>query len=171
MIQSSFGFQMPRFMPEHRLFANDLAGGGILDVGGYPVSMARFIAGAAAGKPFLDPVKVSGAAHLGQAGTDEWSAAVLTFENGIVAQVSCAVFVQLDNVLRIHGATGRIEVPDFWFAGGTRDQGLGKIDLIPRKGARETISVNADRPPLFLRGRRGGRGDPRRAAGIFLARA
>ena len=41
MIQSSFGFQMPRFMPEHRLFANDLAGGGILDVGGYPVSMAR----------------------------------------------------------------------------------------------------------------------------------
>ena len=41
-----------------------------------------------------------------QAGTDEWSAAVLTFENGIVAQVSCAVFVQLDNVLRIHGADG-----------------------------------------------------------------
>ena len=50
MIQSSFGFQMPKFMPEHRLFANDLAGGGILDVGGYPVSMARFIAGAAVGQ-------------------------------------------------------------------------------------------------------------------------
>ena len=46
MIQTSFGFQMPGFMPEHRLFANDLAGGGILDVGGYPVSMSRFIAGA-----------------------------------------------------------------------------------------------------------------------------
>jgi predicted dehydrogenase/aryl-alcohol dehydrogenase-like predicted oxidoreductase len=143
MIQSSFGFQMPRFMPEHRLFANDLAGGGILDVGGYPVSMARFIAGAAAGKPFLDPIKVSGAAHLGEAGTDEWSAAVLTFENGVVAQVSCAVFVQLDNMLRIHGATGRIEVPDFWFAGGTRDQGLGKIEIVPRDGKRETTSVNA----------------------------
>ena len=40
MIKSSFGFAMPRFMPEHRLYANDLAGGGILDVGGYPVSMA-----------------------------------------------------------------------------------------------------------------------------------
>ena len=46
MIKSSFGFAMPRFMPEHRLYANDLAGGGILDVGGYPVSMARLIAGA-----------------------------------------------------------------------------------------------------------------------------
>jgi len=142
MIQSSFGFQMPRFMPEHRLFANDLAGGGILDVGGYPVSMARFIAGAAAGKPFLDPVKVSGAAHLGMERTDEWSAAVLQFENGIIAQVSCAVFVQLDNVLRVHGATGRIEVPDFWFAGGNRDMGLGKIEIVRPDGSRETISVN-----------------------------
>lgn len=143
MVQSSFGFQMPRFMPEHRLFANELAGGGILDVGGYPVSMARFIAGAAAGKPFLDPVKVAGAAHLGKAGTDEWSAAVLTFENGIIAQVSCAIYCQLENVLRILGHKGRIEVPDFWFANGNRDQGLGKIDVILNDGSRETISVNA----------------------------
>ena len=141
MIQSSFGFQMGKFMPEHRLFANDLAGGGILDVGGYPVSMSRFIAGAAAGKPFLDPVKVSGTAHLGQAGTDEWSAAVLEFDNGILAQVSCAVFVQLDNVLRIHGATGRIEVPDFWFAGGNRDGGPGTIDIVRPGGAREAHGV------------------------------
>lgn len=143
MIQSSFGFQMPSFMPEHRLFANALAGGGILDVGGYPVSMARFIAGAAAGKPFLDPIKVAGAAHLGKAGTDEWSAAVLTFENGIIAQVSCAIYCQLENVLRILGHKGRIEVPDFWFANGSRDQGLGKIDVILHDGSRETISVSA----------------------------
>ncbi len=61
MIKSSFGFAMPGFMPEHRLYANDLAGGGILDVGGYPVSMARLIAGAAAGKPFVEPDKVVGA--------------------------------------------------------------------------------------------------------------
>ena len=52
MIRSSFGFAMPGFMPEHRLYANDLAGGGILDVGGYPVSMARLIAGAAVGQAF-----------------------------------------------------------------------------------------------------------------------
>jgi predicted dehydrogenase/aryl-alcohol dehydrogenase-like predicted oxidoreductase len=142
MIQSSFGFQMPKFMPEHRLFANDLAGGGILDVGCYPVSVSRFIAGVVAGKPFLDPVKVAGVAHLGQAGTDEWSAASLLFENGIIAQVSCAIYVNLDNVLRIHGSAGRIEVPDFWFAGGNRDMGLGKIDIVKPDGSRETVSVN-----------------------------
>ncbi len=145
MVKSSFGFAMPRVMPEHRLYANDLAGGGILDVGGYPVSMSRFIAGAAAGKPFLDPIKVVGAAHLGETGVDEWASAVLRFPNNIIAEVSCSISVQQENVLRIIGTTGRIEVPDFWFAGGNRDQGLGKIDLILRDGKRETISVNETR--------------------------
>lgn len=144
MIQSSFGFSMGKFQPEHRLFASKLAGGGILDVGGYPVSMSRFIAGAAMGKPFADPVKVSGTAKLNAEGTDDWAAAILTFENGIVAQVSCAVMANLDNVLRIHGSEGRIEVPDFWFAGGDRTTGLGKIDII-KGGKTETISVNETR--------------------------
>jgi predicted dehydrogenase/aryl-alcohol dehydrogenase-like predicted oxidoreductase len=141
MIQSSFGFQMPKFMPDHRLFANDLAGGGILYVGCYPVSISRFVAGAAAGKPFLDPVKVSGTAHLGKEGTDEWAAATLLFENGIVAQVSCGVMVNLDNVLRIFGSEGRIEVPDFWFAGGNRDAGPGIIHIVQPGGERETITL------------------------------
>lgn len=141
MIQSSFGFSMGKFQPQHRLFASALAGGGIMDVGCYPVSMARLLAGAATGKAFADPVKVAGAARLNDEGTDDWAAAVLTFEGGIVAQVSCAVMVNLDNVLRIHGSEGRIEVPDFWFAGGNRDQGLGKIDII-KGGKTETVSVN-----------------------------
>lgn len=144
MIQSSFGFSMGRFQPQHRLFASALAGGGILDVGGYPVSMSRFVAGQALGRPFADPVKIRGTASLNTEGTDDWAAAILTFENGIVAQVSCAVMVNLDNVLRIHGSEGRLEVPDFWFAGGDRNQGLGHIDLV-KDGKRETISVNETR--------------------------
>jgi predicted dehydrogenase len=78
MIQSSFGFSMGKFQPQHRLFASALAGGGILDVGGYPVSMARLIAGATLDKPFADPVKVSGTAKLNAEGTDDWAAAILT---------------------------------------------------------------------------------------------
>lgn len=145
MIKSSFGFAMPGFMPEHRLYANDLAGGGILDVGGYPVSMARLIAGAAAGVPFAEPDKVTGAAHLGQSGVDEWASALLHFPGGIVAEVSCSISLNQDNVLRILGTKGRIEVPDFWFAGGNRDVGLGQIDVIRSDGTRETISVNETR--------------------------
>lgn len=145
MIKSSFGFAMPGFMPQHRLYANDLAGGGILDVGGYPVSMVRLIAGAAAGKPFAEPDKVVGTAHLGQSGVDEWASALLHFPGGIVAEVSCSISLNQDNVLRILGTKGRIEVPDFWFAGGNRSVGLGQIDVIASDGSRETISVNEKR--------------------------
>lgn len=145
MIKSSFGFAMPSFMPEHRLYANELAGGGILDVGGYPVSMARLIAGAAADQPFAEPDKVVGAAHLGQSGVDEWASALLHFPGGIVAEVSCSISLDQDNVLRIFGTKGRIEVPDFWFAGGDRDVGPGRIEVIRSGAARETISVNETR--------------------------
>ncbi len=141
MIQSSFGFNMGKFQPQHRLFASELAGGGIMDVGCYPVSMARLLVGAVEGKGFADPVKVAGTARLNAEGTDDYAAALLTFENGVVAQVSCAVMANLDNVLRIHGSEGRIDVPDFWFAGGNRDQGLGKIDIV-KGGKTETVSVN-----------------------------
>ena len=44
-IEASFGFHAP-FDARSRLFANDLAGGGILDVGCYPMSAARLLAGA-----------------------------------------------------------------------------------------------------------------------------
>lgn len=139
LIRTSFGFAMPKFMPEHRLYANDLAGGGILDVGGYPVSMARLIAGAAGGKDFLDPDKVSGTAHLGKSGVDEWASAVLHFPNDIVAEVSCSISLNQDNVLRILGTKGRIEVKDFWFASGHKG-GVGEIQIITADGT-EIVKV------------------------------
>lgn len=143
IIRSSFGFNMGSFRADHRLFANETAGGGILDVGGYPVSMVRMIAGAVDGKPFAEPEKVAGAAHLGQSGVDEWASAVLKFANGIVAEVSCSIMAAQDNVLRIIGSEGRIEVKDFWFAAGHKG-GTGRIDII-RGDKVETIELSEDR--------------------------
>jgi len=138
-IEASFGFQMPRYIPDHRLFDSAFGGGGILDVGGYPASMARLVAGAAAGKPFLDPVKVMGTATLNPGGTDNVATASLQFDNGITAQISCAVMVNLANTARIYGSEGTIEVPSFWFANGDRSGGQGKIDIIRKDGSRETV--------------------------------
>jgi len=143
IIRSGFGFSMGSFRADHRLFANESAGGGILDVGGYPVSMARLIAGAVSGQPFLEPTKISGVAHLGQSGVDEWASAVLKFPNEIIAEVSCSIMANQDNVLRIIGSEGRIEVQDFWFASGHKG-GVGKIDVIKGKD-RQTIEVAEDR--------------------------
>ncbi len=143
IIRTSFGFNMGKVNPEHRLFANDMAGGGILDVGGYPVSMARLIAGAVGGKPFLDPEKVSGVGHLGQTGVDEWASAVLKFPNNVIAEVSCSIMANQDNTLRIIGSDGRIEVKDFWFASGHKG-GVGKIEVI-KGGETQTIEVKEER--------------------------
>ncbi len=140
IIRTSFGFNMGSVTPEHRLFANELAGGGILDVGGYPVSMARLIAGAVEGKSFLEPESVSGAGHLGQTGVDEWASAILKFPNGIVAEVSCSIMADQDNTLRIIGSQGRIEVKDFWFASG-HEGGVGKIEIFKNGGKHECVEV------------------------------
>jgi predicted dehydrogenase/aryl-alcohol dehydrogenase-like predicted oxidoreductase len=140
LIKSSFGFDMGSVRPEHRLFAQETAGGGILDVGGYPVSMARLIAGAAEGKPFLEPEKISGVGQLGETGVDEWASALLKFPNGIVAEVSCSIMATQDNTLRIIGSDGRIEVKDFWFASGHKG-GTGRIEIIRKDGTSETVEV------------------------------
>ena len=96
--------------------------------------------------PSLDPVKVAGTAHLGQSGIDEWASARAALSRTASSRRSPArSSLDSDNVLRILGTTGRIEVPDFWFAGGNRDGGLGKIDVIRSDGERETISVNETR--------------------------
>ena len=113
MIQSAFGFRAP-FDPASRLFCNALAGGGILDVGCYPVSASRLIAGAARGKPFVDPVEVKGVGHLGQTGVDEYAAAVLRFPGEILATVATGVSLEQDNTLRVFGTEGHIFVPKPW---------------------------------------------------------
>lgn len=114
LIQAAFGFNAG-FNPASRLWANAAAGGGILDVGCYPVSMARLVVGAAAGRPFADPVAVTGAGQLHpETGVDVVAAATLKFANGIVAQVATSVGVHQDNSLRIYGTAGTLHVSSPW---------------------------------------------------------
>jgi predicted dehydrogenase len=123
MIQATFSFNAG-FNADSRIFNNDLAGGGILDVGCYPVSISRLIAGAATGKDFADPLDVKGAGHLGQTGVDEWAAAVLRFPGDIIAQVATGVALNQENVVRIFGTQGNIFIPNPWqYSRGAADPG------------------------------------------------
>jgi predicted dehydrogenase/aryl-alcohol dehydrogenase-like predicted oxidoreductase len=115
-IQATFAFAAG-YRPESRIFADDLAGGGILDVGGYPVSMARLIAGAATGQPYADPAAVSAVGHVGETGADEWTVATLFFDGGVTAQVSTGVRLADQNQVRIFGSEGYLVVEDPWFGG------------------------------------------------------
>lgn len=144
IIRSSFGFAKLPFDPDHRLFSNALAGGGILDVGGYPVSMATLIAGIDDKKGFVEPSKVLAVGHLGTTGVDEWTSAVLQFPNGVIAELSCSVSLAQDNVLRILGTNGRIEIDQFWFAAG-KQGGTSTIRVFGKDGSRRDIEVDEPR--------------------------
>ena len=103
---------------ESRLFANDLGGGSILDVGCYPMSMARMLAGVAHGLPFLDPLEVKGCGHLGETGVDEWAIASLKFRGDIVAQLNCGLRLNMDaeRCVTVFGSEGKLYIPTPWFA-------------------------------------------------------
>ncbi len=142
MIQASFGFNAG-FNAESRLFADELGGGGIMDVGCYPVSMSRLIAGAALGRPFANPVEVCAAGHRVETGVDGWSAAVLKFEQDIVAQVATGVQVSLDNHARIYGSEGSIDITNPWTAD-RKGGGTFSIHLNQRGQAPRTIEVETE---------------------------
>ncbi len=116
-ITSSFGFDMTKIIPEHRLFNKDLAGGAILDVGLYPVSFSRMIAGFNSGKKFINPIKINAEAKIGNTGVDEISSATMEFNNGLIAQVSTAIMKNMDNNAIIDGSEGKIIVDNPWMPG------------------------------------------------------
>ncbi|MGE0622188.1 MAG: aldo/keto reductase [Pseudomonadales bacterium] len=105
-LEASFGFRVP-VNTDSRLFANALGGGGILDVGCYPVSAARLLAGA-------EPVRVAAGGHLGPSGVDHWAAGLLTFDNDMTAHVATGITVVLANTLTVFGESGRIHLPNPW---------------------------------------------------------
>ncbi|MCY2931523.1 MAG: aldo/keto reductase [Planctomycetota bacterium] len=142
VIQATFSFHAG-FDPNSRLWSNALAGGGIMDVGGYTTSIARLIAGAAVGLPFADPISVTGAAHLHpETGVDEWALATLKFPHDIVANLATGVGVNQENVVRLFGSTGHILVPDPYVC--WRDGAMpGKI-IVNRNGQPpEEISIDS----------------------------
>ena len=116
-IEASFGFDMGKTIPEHRLFNKSLAGGGILDVGLYPISFSRMIAGANLGKKFANPIKLEANAQIGETGVDEISTAHMEFENGLLAEAHTAIMKNMDNNAIIEGSKGKIIVHNPWMPG------------------------------------------------------
>jgi predicted dehydrogenase/aryl-alcohol dehydrogenase-like predicted oxidoreductase len=138
VIQATFSFQAG-FNADGRLYNNALGGGGILDIGCYPASIARLVAGAAMGKDFADPIDVKAVGHLESTGVDGYTVAVLKFPGDILAQISGGVAVNQENVLRIFGTQGRIFLPNPWVANrGGPD--VGKI-IVNRQGEKEPREI------------------------------
>ena len=95
------------FDPESRMFAPELAGGALLDLGIYPMSAATLLLG-------HEPVQVHGTCAKAPSGVDGMDQVTMAYEGGATAHLLCgmsAVSAQTEVIL---GSEGRIEVPDFW---------------------------------------------------------
>lgn len=108
MLTADFGFRTG-WNPGGRLLNPELAGGALLDVGVYVLALASMVFG---GKPD----KVQASAHIGETGVDEQTAMVLSYGDGALAMLSCAVRTTTPQQARIDGTEGSIHIPDFWHA-------------------------------------------------------
>ncbi len=133
-IRSTFGFQS-NFNPQSRLFNREMGGGGILDIGCYTASMARKVAGAAAGELFLNPISVKANGKVGPTGVDHITAATLKFENDIIAEIATAVECNLGSSATIIGSGGTITIPNPW------------LPSSPCRGARKPLPPDTTIPP------------------------
>ncbi len=127
-IGAAFGID-GAFPAQHRVVNHALGGGGILDLGCYPVSMARLVAGVATGARFSEPLELHALGHVGETSrVDEYSAAILKFPGEIVASLATSVQLWQDNVVRIFGTEGRLLLSEPWHPGSARDFSEIRID-------------------------------------------
>lgn len=145
VIQAQFAYNMGGHKPENIRQQNEAAGGGIMDVGCYAMSMARLVAGAAEGKDFAEPLEIKASAHIGnESRIDEWATASVKFPGEVLANLVTGTQVSVDSTLRIWGTAGSLFVPNPWFPGG---DGSASTLTLQRAGQEpEEITVTVDAP-------------------------
>jgi predicted dehydrogenase len=115
MVQADFGFRN-EVDPASRLFAPELAGGALLDLGVYPLNLAFMVCG--------QPTEIHTVANLGTTGVDEEAAILLRHGGGRLSVLSCAIRVATPCDAHILGTLGRITIHCPWW-------GASRITLRP----------------------------------------
>jgi predicted dehydrogenase len=90
-----------------RMYAPELGGGALLDLGIYPVSFASFV--------FGSPAKVTAVSDPTETGVDAQTSALLQYDGGAHAVLTTTLGDATPNVASISGTEGRIEIDSVWY--------------------------------------------------------
>lgn len=99
IIHSAFTFQIGN--EDNIRLSDNLAGGGLMDVGCYPVSFARLIAG--------EPLRAAAFANFGKdSGVDETLTGILECPNGVLMHFDCSLRTFYESSIEVRGSHGKI---------------------------------------------------------------
>jgi len=101
ILNTDFGFQADPD-PAGRLYNPALAGGALLDIGIYPVSLASMI--------FGPPARITSMAHIGETGVDEQAGIILGYKNGALAVSYVTIRAGSPTEATLIGIKGRIHL-------------------------------------------------------------
>ena len=104
MLMADFGYRAED--TKHWVFDPNFGGGGLLDVGIYPLSFSHEI--------FGTPNQITGMSHLNR-GVDEQSAVILGYEGGKIALIASATRTGTPQVAYLLGTRGRIHIHSPWW--------------------------------------------------------
>jgi dihydrodiol dehydrogenase / D-xylose 1-dehydrogenase (NADP) len=109
MLQADFGFRTAPD-PTSRLFDPNLGGGGLLDVGIYPISLASFLFG-------RQPSRIATLAEIGDTGVDEQAGILFGYPDGGLALLATGVRTTTSHEATIMGTDGYIRLHGPWWRG------------------------------------------------------
>lgn len=107
-IQASYCYD-GKFPETHWVYQKDLMGGGMFDVGVYPVAYINELMNS-------EIVERNRISIINKYESDDFTEIVVRYSNGVVASLQGAITLQMDNKAVIYGTKGKIIVEHFWKA-------------------------------------------------------
>ncbi len=101
LMVANFGYPVPG-SNENRFFNPELGGGGLLDRGLYPISLACFLFGL--------PDQVSGQCAKASTGVDTSGSVSLSWNNGSLASLHYSMLDRTSNTAKVYGTEGQVTV-------------------------------------------------------------
>jgi len=147
LIHGSFTFVMTN--PDDYRWNPEMGGGGLWDIGCYPLSFMRMVLS-------TEPLEVYGREVKGPSGVDEVFAAQMRFPNDVFAHFDCSIKIPFHVFMEIIGDEGTLIIPKPFNPGAREKLFLikgNKTETIALKGTDPYVSEVEDMSDAILLGR------------------